>query len=61
MPEPYCRRCVLGGTAGAHSEACDNAAAWIAVDLPAMRRVVRAENPDWTPAQVAVEAIRRLG
>ncbi len=36
------------------------AAEWLTADLPAMRRQVRAEYPDLTPAEVAVEAIRRL-
>lgn len=57
----YCSRCAHNWPNGLHSDTCNAAATWLTADLPAMRKIVRAEHPDWTPAQVAVEAIRRIG
>ncbi len=57
MPCPRCDR----GNPVPHSSECDAASEWLAMDLPAMRAIVRAENPGMTRAEVAIEAIRRLG
>ncbi len=59
MPTP-CPRCDLGNPV-AHSADCDAATEWLATDLPTMREIVRAAHPEWSRAQVAIEAIRRLG
>ncbi len=44
----------------AYVDSLNKAADWLTLDLPAMRKRVRVEFPDWTPGQVAIEAIRRL-
>lgn len=45
----------------AFRDECDRAVDWITTDLPTMRAIVRAEFPNMTRAEVAIEAIRRLG
>lgn len=38
----------------------DKAVDWLITDLPAMRAIVRAEFPNMTRSEVAIEAIRRI-
>ena len=57
----YCSTCAHGWPDVPHSDACNRAVTWLATDLPAMRKAVRQEHPDWDSARVAIEAIRRLG
>jgi hypothetical protein len=61
MTTSYCQACTDDRPDLAHSEECKKASRWLTDDLPAMRAIVRAENPGMSKAEVAIEAIRRLG